>query len=249
MAVYRIGHYGGAGARHVVTGDAVRVVPQAKPRSTATGIIACDWPVSWTLEVPTTWVSGLFLAVFTSDDGHRSYTPFVVRDTARRSDILVVVPFTTYQAYNLWPFDGYTGKNLYKGYVSEGKVGGNPERAFQVSFDRPYAQGGRPRWFEMETSAARWLEADGYDVTYASSLDLHDGRIDPSKYTVVVFSGHDEYWSVEMRDCAESAVPAGTHLAFLASNNIYFHIRVEDSADGGRLGGDLLQGGSRPRTG
>ncbi|WP_405432873.1 N,N-dimethylformamidase beta subunit family domain-containing protein [Streptomyces anulatus] len=35
-----------------------------------------------------------------------------------------------------------------------------------------------------------------------------------------------------MRDCAEGAVASGTHLAFLASNNIYFHIRVEPSADG-----------------
>ncbi len=233
VAVYRVGHYEGVGARLMVTGDDVRVEPRKKPEADAeTGLIACDWPVSWTLDVPETWVSGLFLAVFTSHDGYRSYTPFVVSDTGRKSDILLVVPFTTYQAYNIWPLDGHTGKNLYKGYASEGVLGGNEVRAFQVSFDRPYAESGMARWLDMDMSAARWAESHGYDVTYATSVDLHEGRVDPSHYTAMVFSGHDEYWSKEMRDRAEEAVAVGTHLAFLASNNIYFHIRVEDSADG-----------------
>lgn len=233
VAIYRIGHYDGAGARHMMTSDRVPVGPRTRPSADPdTGLIACDWPVSWSLEVHEAWVSGIFLAVFTSEDGHRSHTPFVVRDTTRRSDVLMVVPFTTYQAYNLWPFDGRTGKNLYKGYVTEGKIGGNPERAYKVSFDRPYSQHGLPRWFEMDAGAARWAEEAGYDVTYASSVDLHEGRIDPSRYTAIVFSGHDEYWSKKMRDCAERAVDVGTHLAFLASNNIYFHIRLDPSADG-----------------
>ncbi|MFD7969730.1 N,N-dimethylformamidase beta subunit family domain-containing protein [Streptomyces clavifer] len=98
-------------------------------------------------------------------------------------------------------------------------------------FDRPYMQSGFPRWFDMETSTARWAESSGYDITYVSSTDLHEGRIDPSRYTAIVFSGHDEYWSKEMRDWAQDAVAAGTHLAFLASNNMYFHIRLEAGAD------------------
>ncbi|GGY83783.1 N,N-dimethylformamidase beta subunit family domain-containing protein [Streptomyces nitrosporeus] len=232
VEIYRVGHYGGAGARRMAAGEDVPVQRRTKPEADpATGLIACDWPASWTLDVPEDWVSGFFLAVFTSQDGYRSSTPFVVRDTERRSDVLVVVPFTTYQAYNLWPLDGHTGKNLYKGYASEGVIGGNEVRAFRVSFDRPYADSGTARWMNMDTSAARWLESQGYDVTYASGVDLHEGRVDPSKYTVMLFSGHDEYWSQEMRDCAERAVGAGTHLAFLGSNNIYFHIRVEESAD------------------
>ncbi|MFE7522118.1 N,N-dimethylformamidase beta subunit family domain-containing protein [Streptomyces halstedii] len=233
VAIYRIGHYGGAGARHLSTSRAVAVEPRTRPAADpTTGLIACDWPVSWTLEIPRTWISGLFLAVFTSEDGFRSYTPFVVRDTSRRSDVLMVVPFTTYQAYNLWPSDGRIGKNLYKGFTPDGKLGANPERAFRVSFDRPYAHTGLPSWFEMDTSAARWAEESGYDITYASSVDLHEGGLDPAEYTAVIFSGHDEYWSADMRRWAEKAVEEGTHLAFLGSNNIYFHIRIEASGDG-----------------
>ncbi|MEU0833685.1 N,N-dimethylformamidase beta subunit family domain-containing protein [Streptomyces sp. NPDC005969] len=233
VAIYRIGHYGGSGARHLLTSDPVPVRPRTKPTAASgTGLIACDWPVAWTLDVPKTWVSGIFLAVFTSQDGYRAFTPFVVRDTARRSDILMVVPFTTYQAYNFWPYDGHGGKNLYRGFTAEGVWGGIDDRAFKVSFDRPYTRSGTPNWFKLDTGAARWAESAGYDITYASSVDLHEGRVDPSHYRVMMFSGHDEYWSKEMRDCAEKAVSAGTHLAFLAANNIYFHIRLEDSADG-----------------
>jgi hypothetical protein len=233
VEIYRIGHYGGEGARHLVSSGQVDVQPRAKPEADpTTGLIACDWPASWTLKVPGSWVSGIFLAVFTAEDGHRAYTPFVVRDTARRSDVLMIVPVTTYQAYNIWPFDGRIGKNLYRGFTAAGVPGGNPERAFRVSFDRPYSENGLPSWFDMDTSAARWAEEAGYDITYATSVDLHEGRIDSSRYTVIVFSGHDEYWSKKMRDSTESALAAGTHLAFLGANNIYFHIRVEDSEDG-----------------
>ncbi len=233
VAVHRVGHYGGTGTRHLLTSDPVPVHPRPRPAAEGDArLIACDWPASWTLRVPGSWGSGIYVAVFTTEDGYGSCTPFVVRDTERRSDILMVVPFTTYQAYNLWPYDGRTGKNLYRGYSPEGVWGAPEDRAFKVSFDRPYPQSGTPHWFELDTSAARWAESAGYDITYASSVDLHEGRVDPSKHRVMMFSGHDEYWSREMRDCAERAVSAGTHLAFLTANNIYFQIRVED-ADGG----------------
>lgn len=233
VAVYRLGHYGGVGARHLVTSPrlagAARPVPSSDP---ATGTITCGWPVSWTLAVPKEWVSGSYLAVFTSEAGFRSYTPFVVRDDARRADFLAVVPFTTYAAYNLWPMNGRTGKSLYKGYDAQGKVGGLDYRAFEVAFDRPYFGSGLPSRSQIDRDLVTWIERSGYDVTYASSLDLHEGRIDPSHYRGLVFTGHDEYWSKPMRDVAQSAVEAGTHLVYLAANNVYWHVRLRQGSDG-----------------
>lgn len=231
VSIYRLGHYSGTGARHMVTSPQLRGKPRPTPKpAPGSRVIACGWPVSWTFEIPKQWVSGMFLAVFTNARGYRSYAPFVVRDPARSSDILMVAPFTTYQAYNMWPRDGRTGKNLYRGFKSDGKTGGNPERSYEVSFDRPYSNLGLPMVFEMDSSFTRWAEESGYDITYATSVDLHEGRIDPSRHTAIVFPGHDEYWSAEMRTHAEDAVKAGTHLAFLGANNIYFHVRFEPSA-------------------
>ncbi|MFF1545227.1 N,N-dimethylformamidase beta subunit family domain-containing protein [Streptomyces sp. NPDC058291] len=233
IAVYRLGHYDGAGGRLMTTGPQLTGSRQPTPvPHPGTGAIVCDWRPSWTLRVPTTWISGVYLAVFQAEDGHRSCTPFVVREPDRAADLLVVLPFTTYQAYNQWPLDGRTGKNLYRGYTAPGVAGDSAHRAFEVSFDRPYSDHGLPRWAELDLAFTRWVEADGHDVTYATSLDLHEGRIDPEHYTAMIFPGHDEYWSKSMRDVLEKAVAAGTHIAFLAANNIYFHIRLAAAADG-----------------
>jgi len=233
VSVYRLGHYGGAGGRRMVTSGRLQGREMPAPSvDDGMGLIACDWPVAWTLAVAETWTSGYFLAVFETDDGHRSCTPFVVRNDQRKADFLVVVPFTTYQAYNLWPADGRTGKNLYKGYVRPGKLGGIDERAFQVSFDRPYSRDGMPAWSDLDLAAARWLEATGFDVTYASSLDLHEQPVPPGRPAAMIFPGHDEYWSQAMRDTTEKAVDNGTHLAFLAANNIYWRIRFDAARDG-----------------
>ncbi|MEV0644753.1 N,N-dimethylformamidase beta subunit family domain-containing protein [Phytomonospora sp. NPDC050363] len=225
--IHRVGHYGGAGGRLMARGPGLAAEEHAPPSPEPdAGRVVCAWPVSWSVTIPAAWPSGLYVASFTDREGHRAHTPFVVREPSRSSDILVIVPVTTYQAYNMWPADETNGRNLYKGYTPEGVTDG-ALRAMEVSFDRPYTGVGLPSWFEMETSFASWAEERGHDLTYATSLDLHEGRLDPRLYTAIVFTGHDEYWSKAMRDAAEKAVEVGTHLAFLASNNIYFHIRLE----------------------
>ncbi|WP_262387189.1 N,N-dimethylformamidase beta subunit family domain-containing protein [Streptomyces sp. TRM49041] len=213
VAIYRVGHYGSARARHLLTGDDVRVTPRKSARAQhGSRAAACDWPVSWTLDVPDAWVSGIHLAVFTSEDGHRAYTPFVVRDTARPSDILIVLPFATYQADNA---EDRRGPGMFK-----------------VSFDQPYAGLGLPRGFGRDTSTARWAEEACYDVTYATDLDLHEGRIAPSRHTAIVFSGRHAHWSEQMRDVAGRAVGAGTHLAFLGPDVADLRTRVEPAPNG-----------------
>jgi hypothetical protein len=233
VTIYRIGHYQGAGARLMHTSEELAGRPQPVPTpDPGTGLIDCRWPSAWTFPVPQDWTSGLFLAVFETRDGSRSSTPFVVRNDGRRSDLLIVVPFTTYAAYNMWPVDGRTGKNLYKGYRPDGAMGGLPERAYRVSLNRPFSAGGSPSWFNLDIATAQWVEATGYDVSYATSIDLHEGRVAPERHRALVFSGHDEYWSGAMRDVVERAMRGDTHCAFLAANNIYWNVRVEADSRG-----------------
>jgi hypothetical protein len=245
VAVFRLGDYGGVGARRMAVSPTLPGVSQPDPAVTPeTGTIHCSWSASWALTVPRHWTSGAYLAVFTTVDGHRSYAPFVVRDDARRSDFLVVLPFSTYQAYNQWPLDGRTGKSLYYGY-GRNIQGTGPEdssstrtdvhgvpvdygtRARAVSFARPYSGVGLPQRADLDYDFLQWAERVGYDMTYASSVDLHQGRIDASRHAALVFSGHDEYWSRTMRETVSDAVDRGTHVAFMAANNVYWHVRFD----------------------
>ncbi|SCL16207.1 N,N-dimethylformamidase beta subunit family domain-containing protein [Micromonospora inyonensis] len=231
ITIVRLGWYGGAGARELLTSPELtggpQPVPTADPR---TGALVCRWPVSWTLRVPDDWTSGLYQAIFTSAEGWSGYAPLVVRDDRRAAALCVVVPFTTYQAYNQWPMDGTNGRSLYYGY-RDGLLDYG-RRAFDVSYDRPYADNGWPKHLDRDHDFVRWAEQRGYDLSYATTEDLHSGRLDPTRHRGVVFCGHDEYWSRPMRVAAERAVAAGTSLAFLAANSVYWHIRLKPSADG-----------------
>jgi hypothetical protein len=65
-------------------------------------------------------------------------------------------------------------------------------------------------------------------------VDLHEQRVRPDRHRALIFPGHDEYWSTAMRKTAEKAVDGGTHLAFFASNNVYWHSRFDAARDGRR---------------
>ena len=231
IAIYRIGYYDGIGSRHLTTSPVLAATRQSDPvTDPATGMISCDWSATWKLDVPAEWTSGLYVTVFTTVDGTRTYTPFVVRDDGRRSHLCVVLPFATCQAHNLWPADGVRGTSLSHGYD-----GGKPayaSRAHKVSFDRPYMKTGLPDQLAFDMNLIRWAESEGYDLTYATSADLHDGRVDPARHGGLVFAGREQYWSGPMRAAANRAVAGGTSLVFLTANTMQWYMRMEHAADG-----------------
>lgn len=247
MEVYRMGWYGGLGARLVFGPVIRRAVSQPMPSmDSRTGFIECSWTDPYILAVGSEgdheeWVSGVYLAKLTAEpSGAQAYIIFVVRDDARPSDFLFQSSVTTYQAYNNWG-----GKSLY----DFNSAGG---RAHLVSFNRPYARSSNPAaaygngagdfvtnnavpptdrsspsgW---EYNMVRWLEREGYDVSYSTNIDTHaDARLlEPHKGWLSV--GHDEYWTWDMRAHVEAARNRGVNLAFFSGNVCYWQIRLEPS--------------------
>jgi hypothetical protein len=235
IELYRLGYYHGAGARLIATSPELPARRQPAPLVTAeTGMISCSWPPSWEVLVGPDWCSGVYLAVFTTANGWRSYTLFVVRDDATKGGLCVLLPFATYQAYNIFPADRHLGRNLYRGFHPAGTSSPQAiaKRSREVSFDRPYPRAGLPFRFEADQNFVQWLERVGYDVSYASNLDLHSGHVEVTDHSGLIFIGHDEYWSWPMRRSVEFALSRGTSLAFMSSNNVYWHIRVKPGPDG-----------------
>jgi hypothetical protein len=138
------------------------------------------------------------------------------------STYVAVTTDTTVQAYNEWG-----GASL---YVARYRLPNG--HASKVSFDRPVAGWATVQGLLFEIDGIRWLERGGYDVSYISSVDLHEHPDQLLGHRAFLDFGHDEYWSKEMRDGVERARDAGIGLAFIGANASYWQIRFERDSGG-----------------
>lgn len=216
--IFRMGWYGGAGGRRVTSAIDLPGRLQTVPAPDAEGMVRCKWQETYAVVIPPDWVSGFYLVKITGKpSGNQNYAIFVVRDE-RRADLLLQSSVTTWQAYNNWG-----GTSLYA-FNSTGPP------AKKVSFDRPYSLSSGPAefLFRWEYDMVRFLEREGYDVTYGTNLDTHARPHMLRRVKAFLSIGHDEYWSWEMRANVEAARDAGVDLAFFSANDCYWQIRIED---------------------
>jgi hypothetical protein len=233
IEIFRLGYYAGTGGRLMTTIGPLSGTTQATcPVDSVTGLIACTWPVSYTLAVPASWVTGVYVAKLTNAAGYQNYIIFTVRDDDRNPDLIFQSSVTTYNAYNNYPNDGSTGKSAYdSNSYGANTISGGPA-AVKVSFDRPYADSGAGDVFNWEHYLIRFIEQMGYDVSYTTDMDTHvhpERLLDAKGF---LSTGHDEYWSGAMFDGVEAARDAGVNLAFFGANTAYWQMRMEPSAGG-----------------
>ena len=217
--IFRTGWYGGHGGRRVantVTRPGfVQTMPTPDP---VTGLIECNWTDPYTITIPNDWVSGAYLVKLTTVGGpsvKNKYILFVVREDTRIANHNFQITVSTAQAYNSWG-----GKSLY---------GTSPAR--KVSFNRPYTDGSGTGIFmwRWEYNAIRFLEREGYDLTYTTNIDTHRRGHLLRNAKSFLSIGHDEYWSWEMRTNVETALANGVNLGFFSANNVYWQVRFEPS--------------------
>ena len=231
LDIYRMGYYGGTGARKVATIQPSVSLPQPQPAcltDPSTGLIDCgNWGISASWTVPTEATSGIYFAKLVREDGdpRNSHIVFIVRDDYGHSDLLFQTSDTTWQAYNT-----YGGNSLYVG-----EPGTNPGRAYEVSYNRPFTtrESAPEDWlFNAEYPMVRWLEANGYNVSYSTGVDTDRQGAEILEHRAFLSVGHDEYWSGAQRGNVEAARNAGVHLAFFSGNEIFWKIRWDTSVDG-----------------
>lgn len=235
--IYRLGWYQGLGGRlmqHV--GPLTGVQQPACPVDATTGLIECQWAPSYSLTTQSSWTSGIYVAVLTNAASFQNYVPFVVRDDSRVATFLYQQPVATYQAYNDYPYDN-GGKSLYDFSSFGARTVGGSKAAVKVSFDRPYYGDGDCNVYGHCVLAegmafVRWMEKSGYDVSYATDVDLHANGAMLLNYRGFLSAGHDEYWSKEMYDAVIAARNAGVNLGFFSANAIYTQVRFEPSSTG-----------------
>ncbi|HTJ29697.1 MAG TPA: N,N-dimethylformamidase beta subunit family domain-containing protein, partial [Acidobacteriaceae bacterium] len=232
--IYRIGYYQGNGARKVATITPSVRLPQQQPAcisDSTTGLTDCgNWNISASWAVPTTAVSGVYVAhLVRSDTGGNSHIVFVVRNDTSHSAILYQTSDPTWVAYNY-----YGNGSLY----GPGQpVFGLSARTFAVSYNRPALTRGfnneSATWFfGAEFAMVQWLEQNGYDVSYFTGLDADRNGALIKNHKVYMDSGHDEYVSPGARANVKAARDAGVNLAFFSGNEFFWKTRWANSSDG-----------------
>jgi hypothetical protein len=250
VSIYRMGYYGGAGARLMRTIGPLQGTVEATPGDGNRNLIECRWKVGFSLEIPRDWLSGVYLgklSTLPSPAGQyldlemvsESYVVFVVRDD-RTADLLFQTSDMTWLSYNRWP----QWRSMYDlGNVPWGAS--NSKVGYDVSFDRPYALywNGYPAGFHPLTNGsgeflmtefplAFWLEREGYDVTYISNVDTHANGAGLLRAKAFLSVGHDEYWTERMFENVTKARDAGVSLAFLSGNLISGVVELLPGGDG-----------------
>lgn len=238
LEIFRMGYYGGRGARLMKTYDHIEGITQPTPEPGGKNLHECRWKPSVSLTIPKAWLSGVYLGRLTTiPEGQeaywQSYVVFIVTDD-RPADILFQCSDNTWQAYNRWP-------NNYSIYTHPK---GNQGPWADVSFDRPYGREaqftgvvndpltvGSGEFLPFEFPMAYWLEKHGYDVAYCSNSDM----ISPErglKCKVFISIGHDEYWDIRQYESVVKMRDAGVDLMFLSGNSVCWVTPFRKSSSG-----------------
>jgi hypothetical protein len=237
VEIYRLGWYGGLGGRLITClpscggseAGTTQTVPSPDPN---TGYLDAGWPVTDAVTVGPDWTTGYYVAKLVlaggPDAGQASWAPFIVRDPpGTSSPILVQASVNTWEAYNNWG-----GKSLYAFNSSSSEVpASQTTAAAMVSFNRPFGTDGNAGPWSWELNMVRYLERDGYDVSYQADVDTDQDPASLLAHRLDVVSGHDEYWSPAMRNAYEEARAAGVNLAFSGADIGHWQMRYSDSSD------------------
>ncbi len=227
LDIYRMGYYGGAGARRVMRLGPMASTTQPVPKlgSTPGRLRECQWEPSAEFQIPDDWVSGVYLGKLStipeskSEPYWQSYVIFIVKDH-RPADFLFQCSDNTWQAYNRWP----ENESLYT------HPDGAHAPGVAVSFDRPYGKYtqifdaalsvGSGEFLLWEYPLCYWLEQHGYDVTYGSNSDALDSEF-LTRCKAFLSVGHDEYWDVRQYRTVEKAIQAGVNILWLSGNSVF----------------------------
>ncbi|MBC2638256.1 hypothetical protein H5400_04985 [Rhodococcus wratislaviensis] len=225
VTAYRIGNYLGSEARQVWRSDphpgSQQPAAAVKP---STNTITAQWQPTLTVDTKG-WDPGDYLLRLDGDTGVGRFVPVTVRTPSNAGRIVVVNAVTTWQAYNRWG-----GYSLY-----DSPSGKKSERSRAVSFDRPYQSDtmqGAGDFLYFEMPFLLFAERSGRPLGYVTDVDLHADPHLLDGAAAVITLGHDEYWSANMRNNVTAARDQGVNLAFLGGNEMYRHIRFEDSPVG-----------------
>lgn len=229
---YRMGFYGGLGARLVWSSGAVAgsVQPDC-PVDSRTNMVSCtNWSRSLSVRITSAFVPGDYLLKLTGSAEQQSYVLLTVWDPTSTATYLVLNRSLVEQGWNT--FGGYSYYSG-KGPCILDKMSYPPcNRARVVSFDRPFTGNGSSDFLDNEYPLVEFMEQQHLDVTYCTDICLSEHPAFIAQHRALVDTDHDETWTDSERTGVIDAVHAGVNVAFLGAATLVRHARLEPSSLG-----------------
>ncbi len=213
--LFRLGYYGGLGAREIGSGKFNGKSYPLPAAGDHTKPVKAKWPVAIQTQLPVDSVSGNYaFRLDNTVEKSSFFVTFTVREDNRLADLILQRSDFTDTLYNNW--DG----GLFHGSGYNGAVWLSLDRPMRSAFDQGDHWGYTAGLFVYEFALARWLEKLGYDVTYLSNWDVHTDPQALKRGRAFISAGHDEYWSAAMRDQVENSRNQGLPMAFFGSDDV-----------------------------
>jgi hypothetical protein len=203
----------GPETQQTIGNDEILGVPVSDP-------ISIDWtrhsngPAPVHVEVGADWPSGVYAARLDADDGRVGFAPLIVRPPRPASRVAVVMPTSTWAAYNFYDTDG-------DGWGDTWYARWHTRRSDLI---RPQAFRGVPhRYRSYDLAFQIWLARTGTVVdTYADEdMERFGTQELRTAYDLLAFPGHTEYVTARLYTAVERYRNAGGNLLFLSANNFY----------------------------
>ncbi|WP_314094639.1 N,N-dimethylformamidase beta subunit family domain-containing protein [Microbacterium foliorum] len=165
-------------------------------------------------------------------DGRHGQFIFCVLPVRTHAPILYKIPLLTYQAYNM-----SGGGCLYGSDRDDYVPGVGPST---ITLKRPGAGTGGPVKGHPDSYApdsprqtfSHWdrdmigfLSEHGIDFDVCTDVAVDDGRVDLSRYRLIVSSGHDEYWTEGEFARTHDFIRRGGNYANFGANTCWWRVR------------------------
>ena len=229
VVAYRMGWYGGLGARQIWSSTVMRGhVQPACSVASQTNMVSCDnWSRSLTMAVTRDFVPGDYLLKLVGQGNVQSSVLLTIWDPSSAATYLVMNRSLVLQGWNA--FGGYSF------YQGEGPCilhsGPYPvcNRARVVSFDRPADANTLADFMENEYPLIQFMEQHGLDLTYCTDVCVSQHPSTLLRHRALIGLDHDELWTNNERQAALNALHAGVNMAFLGAATLVRHARLQPS--------------------
>jgi len=229
VVAYRMGWYGGFGARQIWSSAVVPGhVQPACPVAPQTNMVSCaSWARSLTMVVTTNFLPGDYVLKLVSHGNAQSNVLLTIWDPNSTATYLVMNRSLVLQGWNT--FGGYSF------YQGKGPciLGSGPypvcNRARVVSFDRPSDAGTFSDFMVNEYPLVQFMEEHGLDLTYCTDVCVSEHPSTLLRHRALIGLDHDELWTNSERQGALNALHAGVNMAFLGAATLVRHARLQPS--------------------